>query len=585
MIGSSVDSVGDSTGGRAVDRTSPGASVPAGAGPAPLLEARNLVKSFPGVKALRGVSLALRPGEVVAVIGENGAGKSTLMKILAGIQPPDSGEVLVDGAAVSMRSVEDALGRGISLIHQELNLADNLSVAANIFLGREPRTGPFVRRRQVEREAVRFLEMVGLRVSPRKKVAHLSVGQQQMVEIAKALSTNARVLIMDEPTSSLSSHEAAQLFKVVKDLRSRGVCVLYISHRLGEVRELGDRVVVLRDGQNAGELARDEASHDRMVRMMVGRELSQFYPHVPRAPGEVVLEVAGLRTPAFPKHEIPFTLRAGEVVGLAGLVGAGRTELLRTLFGIDRPVGGTVRVCGEPLAARGPADAIAAGLVGAGRTELLRTLFGVERPVGGTIHVGGQPLDPRGPADAIAAGLALVPEDRKLQGLVLEMGVRENISLPRLRRDALAGWLNRKAERIISREMIDALRVKTPTDRQVVQFLSGGNQQKVVLGKWLSMRPKVLLLDEPTRGVDVGAKAEIYGLMEKLAEQGVAILFASSEMEEVLGMSDRTLVMHEGRLSGELARAALSEEAIMTLATGNNPGAGMAGDESRVTNQ
>jgi ribose transport system ATP-binding protein len=505
---------------------SPAGGAPGGAGSPPLLEARNLVKSFPGVKALRGVSLALRPGEVVAVIGENGAGKSTLMKILAGIQPPDSGEVLVDGQPVSMRSVEDALSRGISLIHQELNLADNLSVAANIFLGREPRTGPFVRRRQIEREAVRFLEMVGLRVSPRKKVAHLSVGQQQMVEIAKALSTNARVLIMDEPTSSLSSHEAAQLFKVVKDLRSRGVCVLYISHRLGEVRELADRVVVLRDGQNAGELARDEASHDRMVRMMVGRELSQFYPHVPRAPGDVVLEVAGLRTPAFPTHEISFSLRAGEVVGLAGLVGAGRTELLRTLFGIDRPVGGTVRVCGELLAARGPAD-------------------------------------------AISAGLALVPEDRKQQGLVLEMALRENVSLPRIGRDSTAGWLDRKAERVLGRETIDKLRVKTPSDRQVVQFLSGGNQQKVVIGKWLSMRPKILLLDEPTRGVDVGAKAEIYALMEKLAEDGVAILFASSEMEEVLGMSDRVLVMHEGCLTGELPRANLSEEAVMRLATGN----------------
>jgi len=499
---------------------------PAGTVSPALLEARNLVKSFPGVKALRGVSLALRPGEVVAVIGENGAGKSTLMKILAGIQPPDSGEVLVDGRAVSMRTVEDALSRGISLIHQELNLADNLSVAANIFLGREPRTGPFVRRRQIEREAVRFLEMVGLRVSPRKKVEHLSVGQQQMVEIAKALSTNARVLIMDEPTSSLSSHEAAQLFKVVKDLRSRGVCVLYISHRLGEVRELADRVVVLRDGQNAGELSRDEATHDRMVRMMVGRELSQFYPHVPREPGEVVLEVAGLRTPSFPTHEISFTLRKGEVVGLAGLVGAGRTELLRTLFGIDRPVGGTVRVCGQPLVARGPAD-------------------------------------------AISAGLALVPEDRKQQGLVLEMALRENVSLPRIGRDSTAGWLDRKAERVLGRETIDKLRVKTPSDRQVVQFLSGGNQQKVVIGKWLSMRPKVLLLDEPTRGVDVGAKAEIYALMEKLAEDGVAILFASSEMEEVLGMSDRALVMHEGCLTGELPRANLSEEAIMRLATGS----------------
>ena len=491
----------------------------------PLLEVRGLTKSFPGVRALRGVSLSLNPGEVVAVIGENGAGKSTLMKILAGIQRPDSGEVLVDGTAVRLMSVDDALSRGISLIHQELNLADNLSVAANIFLGREPRVAGFVRRRRVETEARRFIDMVGLRVPPGKKVSHLSVGQQQMVEIAKALSTNARLLIMDEPTSSLSAHETEQLFRVVKDLRSRGVCVLYISHRLFEVKELADRVVVLRDGQNAGNLSRGEISHDRMVRMMVGRELSQFYPHTPRDPGDVVLDVRGLRTAAFPTHKVSFSLRAGEVVGLAGLVGAGRTELLRTLFGVDRPLGGAVRVAGEPLVLRGPSD-------------------------------------------AIAAGIALVPEDRKQQGLILEMAVRENISLPSLGRDARAGWLNRGAERALGREMIDALRVKTPSDRQVVQFLSGGNQQKVVIGKWLSMRPRILLLDEPTRGVDVGAKAEIYGLMEKLAEQGVAILFASSEMEEVLGMSDRTLVMHEGRLTGELPRGALSEEAIMRLATG-----------------
>ena len=502
----------------------PGAPVPPAA-VAPLVEVRDLTKSFPGVRALRGVSLTLFPGEVVAVIGENGAGKSTLMKILAGIQTPDGGSVLVDGRPTTIDSVRAASALGVALIHQELNLADNLSVAANIFLGREPRSAGFFRRRRIEREARRFIDMVGLRAPPGRRVSHLSVGQQQMVEIAKALSTDARVLIMDEPTSSLSTHETEQLFKVVKDLRARGVCVLYISHRLGEVKELADRVVVLRDGQNAGELQRGEISHDRMVRMMVGRELSQFYPHTPRPPGPVVLEVSGLRTPAFPTHEVSFALCQGEIVGVAGLVGAGRTEMLRTLFGVDRPVGGAIRV-------------------------------------------GGQAIDPRSPRDAIRAGLALVPEDRKQQGLILEMAVRENVSLPGLRRDSTAGWLNRGAERALGRRMIEALRVKTPSDRQVVQYLSGGNQQKVVIAKWLSMQPRVLLLDEPTRGIDVGAKAEIYGLMEKLAEQGVAILFASSEMEEVLGMSDRVLVMHEGRLTGELARGQLSEEAVMTLATG-----------------
>jgi ribose transport system ATP-binding protein len=500
---------------------------PSGTG-APLVEVRGLVKSFPGVKALRGVSLSVGRGEVLAVIGENGAGKSTLMKILAGIQRPDEGEIRVDGKPVTIGSVREASALGIVLIHQELNLADNLSVAANVFLGREPRRGGvFLRARQAERDAAPFLEQVGLRVHPRTKVSHLSVGRQQMVEIAKALSADARLLIMDEPTSSLSAHETEQLFQVVRDLRGRGVSVLYISHRLGEVKALADRVVVLRDGRNAGGLGRDEISHDRMVRMMVGRDLSQFYPHVPRAPGEVVLEVKDLRTAAFPKHAVSFTLRQGEVVGLAGLVGAGRTEVLRTLFGVDRSLGGTIRI-------------------------------------------GGRPIDPRSPVDAIDAGLALVPEDRKQQGLVLEMAVRQNVSLARLRRDATAKVvLNRKAERALSRRMIDSLKVKTPGDRQVVQYLSGGNQQKVVIGKWLSMEPRVLLLDEPTRGVDVGAKAEIYALMEGLAAKGVTILFASSEMEEVLGMSDRALVMHEGRITGELPREQLSEEAVMTLATGS----------------
>jgi ribose transport system ATP-binding protein len=346
-----------------------------------------------------------------------------------------------------------------------------------------------------------------------------------MVEIAKALSTNARVLIMDEPTSSLTQHETEQLFEVVRDLRSKGIAIVYISHRLGEVRELADRVVVLRDGQNAGELRRIEATHDRMVKMMVGRDLSQFYPHTPHAPGEPVLDVRNLRTPAYPLHEISFSVRAGEIVGMAGLVGAGRTEVLTTLFGAT------------------PA-------------------------VGGSITVGGRVVTPRNPVEAIDAGIALVPEDRKQQGLVLVMAVRENLGLPSLRRTHRAGFLNGGAEVRIASEMIGKLNVKTPSDRQVVQFLSGGNQQKVVIGKWLATGPRVLLLDEPTRGIDVGAKQEIYRLMEQLARSGVAILFVSSEMEEVLGMSDRTLVMHEGRLTGELARGQLSEEAVMHLATG-----------------
>jgi ribose transport system ATP-binding protein len=364
-------------------------------------------------------------------------------------------------------------------------------------------------------------------VSPDTIVELLPIGQQQLVEIARALSVNARVLIMDEPTSSLSAHEAQTLFKVVKDLRSKGVSIIYISHRLGEVKELADRVTVFRDGENAGDLNRDEINHDRMVKLMVGRDVSQFYIRKPHSPGDVALEVKDLVTPANPGHMLNFAIRSGEIVGVAGLVGAGRTETLQVLFGVDSAVSGS-------------------------------------------IEVGGKPVQINSPHDAIRAGLALVPEDRKLQGLVLEMAVRTNIGLAGLKlHQKKFGFLNSPQEGTDSAEMISKLRVKTPNEQQVVQYLSGGNQQKVVLGKWLSLQPKVLLLDEPTRGIDVGAKQEIYRLMEELAEQGMAILFVSSEMEEILGMSDQTLVMHEGRITGTLARDELSEEAVMQLATGN----------------
>ena len=492
----------------------------------PLLEARNLTKRFPGVRALSDVSLRLHPGEVLAVIGENGAGKSTLMKILAGVQSADGGEVLLDGQPVAIDSVQSALRHGIALIHQELNLADNLDIGANIFLGREPRRFGLIDRGTIERESSVVMRRVGLDCPPRTLVGRLPIGRQQLVEVAKALSVNARVLIMDEPTSSLTGPEAEQLFRVVQDLRGKGISIVYISHRLGEVRELADRVLVLRDGRVAGELSREQVSHDRMVKLMVGRDLSQFYPHEPHRPGLVALEAYGLRTPAHPRHALNFAVRGGEIVGMAGLVGAGRTEVLQTLFGVTPAAGGEVRI-------------------------------------------GGVLSTPGSPREAIRAGLALVPEDRKLQGLVLEMAVRENLGLPSLRRTRVAGaFLNRAEERRIAGRMIRQLGVKTPSDAQVVQFLSGGNQQKVVLGKWLAMGPKVLLLDEPTRGIDVGAKQEVYRLMEALAAEGVAVLFVSSEMEEVLGMSDRVLVMHEGRLSGELRRDELSEEAVMHLATG-----------------
>ncbi|MCH2378642.1 MAG: sugar ABC transporter ATP-binding protein [Pedosphaera sp.] len=495
---------------------------------APLLEVGQVTKQFPGVKALQDVDLTLNRGEVLAVIGENGAGKSTLMKILAGVQPLDAGEIRIDGKIVQLVSVEAALSQGIALIHQELNLADNLNVGANIFLGREPCRFGLIDHGRIHRESKQFLNSVGLQVDPATIVRELTVGKQQMVEIAKALSINARVLIMDEPTSSLSQRETENLFQVINDLRVSGVSIIYISHRLGEVKELADRVTVLRDGKNAGDLAREEITHDAMVKLMVGRDLSAFYQHTPREPEGTVLKVTDLRTPAHPEHPLSFEVQAGEIVGLAGLVGAGRTELLQTLFGITPSIGGTIDMDGETV-------------------------------------------NPQNPIEAIRAGIALAPENRKQQGLVMEMALSENMSLPSLIRDQHHGFLNRQQEAKITEQMIKQMQIKTPSAEQEVRYLSGGNQQKVVLGKWLAMEPKLLLLDEPTRGIDVGAKQEIYGLMEELTRRGVAILFVSSEMEEVLGMSDRALVMHEGRLSGELARNELTEEAIMQLATGGKP--------------
>ena len=493
---------------------------------APLLQVRGLSKQFPGVKALDSVSLDLYPGEVLAVIGENGAGKSTLMKILAGIQPPDSGEILLEGQPVAIDSIRAATALGISLIHQELNLADNLEIGANIFLGREPRAWGVIKRKEIDRNAAVLMKKVGLDFHPRTLVCKLSVGQQQMVEIAKALSIHSRILIMDEPTSSLSQRETDHLYKVIRELKAEGVSIIYISHRLGEVNDLADRVVVLRDGNNAGDLAREEICHDRMVKLMVGREFSQEREYHARPVGEEVLRVTDLVTPAYPRHRLSFSVRAGEIVGIGGLVGAGRTELLQTLFGVVPALGGTVAVTGQVI-----------------------------------------PLN--SPRDAIRAGMALVPEDRKGQGLILEMAVRENCSLASVKRDGRHGLLNRASERAICQEMIGKLNIKTPSGRQICQLLSGGNQQKVVLGKWLAMKPRILLLDEPTRGIDVGAKREIYRLMEELAESGVAIVFVSSEMEEVIHLPDRALILHEGRLSGELPHAALTEEAVMHLATGN----------------
>ena len=491
----------------------------------PLLEVKGLTKSFPGVLALRGVSLHLKKGEVLSLIGENGAGKSTLMKILAGVQPADSGEYLIEGGPVNFQNVRDAMNRGIALIHQELNLASNLDLAANIFLGREPNKKGIIQDNEIREEATKYLQRVGLDLPTDTITGTLPIGKQQLVEIAKALSCDARVLIMDEPTSSLSQKETETLFEVVKDLKNQGISVIYISHRLGEVIELSDRVTVFRDGENAGDLAKEEINHENMVRLMVGRDLSEFYDRQIHQPGKTVLQAREIISPAYSTIPVSFEVRAGEIVGIAGLVGAGRTELLQTIFGVT------------------PA-------------------------LGGELELDGKSFRPQCPADAINAGIALAPEDRKQHGLVLPMTVRENSSLPSLERDQTKGFLNQEAELKISEKAVEQMQIKTPSIEQIARFLSGGNQQKIVLGKWLAMNPKLLMLDEPTRGIDVGAKREIYKLMEKLAGEGMAILFVSSEMEEVLGMADRAYIMHEGKISGELDRNELSEESIMNLATG-----------------
>jgi ribose transport system ATP-binding protein len=501
----------------------------------PRLTATAVSKRFPGVVALDGVSMTLAPGEVLAVVGENGAGKSTLMKILAGVYQPDEGAVEFDGRPVHFTGPAEATAAGVVLIHQELNLAENLTVADNLFLGREGTTGgglKVLNRRAMAGRAADLLARVGLpadRVT--RRVETLAPGEKQLVEIARALGTAVRVLIMDEPTSSLTQKETDRLYEVIDALRRDGVSVLYISHRLAEVKRCADRVTVLRDGRNAGELAKGEVTHDNMVRLMVGRDMRQFYPKVHRSGtgGKPVLTLDGVCYRNGPGTPVSLELRAGEILGMAGLVGAGRTELAEAVFGVRQLAAGSITLEGLPLVVRSPAD-------------------------------------------AIAAGIFLVPEDRRLHGLVTAESVGFNLSLPNLDRLGSRFGLHRRTEADLHATWIERLRVKTPSAAQTVGLLSGGNQQKVVYGKWLARGPRVLILDEPTRGVDVGAKAEIYALVDELAGRGVAVWMITSDKEELLGMADRVVVMHEGRLAGELAGAAVTEEAVMRLATGGEAG-------------
>jgi ribose transport system ATP-binding protein len=495
-----------------------------------ILQLQGICKRFPGVVALDQVNLAVDAAEVVALIGENGAGKSTLMKILGGVYQPDAGSIQIDGRPVAINSVAEATRLRIGFVHQELNNLDNLDVGANLFLGREPRVaGVLVDRGRIAREARVFLQRLGLDVDPRTPLSRLSLAQQQMVEIARALSQNARILILDEPTSSLTITETQRLLQTVLELKQQGVSVVYISHRLSEISEIADRVVGLRDGKNAGELAREQISHDHMVRLMIGRDIKSFYVQGTGAASGTRLLVRGLRTRKNPRHTVDFHVASGEILGFAGLVGAGRSELAAALFGVDPPLAGAVTIDGVPL-------------------------------------------DMRSPKNAIRAGLYLVPEDRRRTGLLTEMTVRENITLPALWRYSTAALISRQRECSVAGRYVNELRIKTPHLETRVRNLSGGNQQKVVLAKWLSLEPRVLIVDEPTRGIDVGAKAEVYRLLRDLAAHGVAIIVISSDMEEVLGISDRIAVMHEGALAGILPRDSFSEEAVMKLAVGNAGG-------------
>ena len=490
-----------------------------------VLQMCNVTKRFPGVLALNNVSFDLRPREVHCLLGENGAGKSTLMKILAGAQPMDSGEILLGGEPVTIQSPHHAQELGISMIYQEFNLSPYLSVAENIFLGREPRIGksPFINWKKMYSDAEEILTRIRVQLDVRKPVNECSVAQQQMVEIAKAISFNARIIVMDEPSATLTDHELRALFDLIRTLRRQEIGIIYISHRLEEIFEIGDRVTVMRDGEYVGTHNACDLTREDIIRMMVGRELKDEFPKEIFELGPEIVRVKGLtRQGAF--RDISFSLNRGEIVGLTGLVGAGRTEVVRGLFGADR------------------IDA-------------------------GEIWLNGNPITVRSPQDAIRQGIGLLTEDRKGQGLVLGMSIRENTTLANLKELVKGLFIDNRKERAVTEKYIKELQIKTPSAEQLAQNLSGGNQQKVVLAKWLFTDSKVLIFDEPTRGIDVGAKVEIYKLMNELARKGVAILMISSELPEVLGMCDRILVMHEGRIAGELARSEATQEAIMHLAT------------------
>ena len=487
----------------------------------PILELEHISKAFPGVRALDDVSFSLNPAEVHALLGENGAGKSTLIKIISGVHKPDTGEIRIDGQRVAFSNPREAQAKGVATIYQELSLYPELTVAENIFMGHAPR-GLFgavdwgaMRRRA--REILDSLNITDLDVG--EKVGALTVGKRQRVEIAKALSFNARILIMDEPTAALTEADVERLFGIVRLLRERGVGIIYISHRLEEVFTLADRVTVLRDGQYVGMQPVAEVSSEQLISMMVGRTIDNLFPKLPAEIGDIVLEVRDLwRKPVC--RGVSLTLRAGEIVGLAGLVGSGRSEFAQTVFGFT------------------PAQS-------------------------GEIWLEGRRVSIRNPGDAMRHGIAYVPEDRGTQGLIKQMRLRENVSLTVLRSVSQGGFINDKAEHALADASIGSLQIRAFSGEQIVNKLSGGNQQKVVVAKWLAAKPKILIMDEPTRGVDVGAKAEIHRMISTLAQQGIGVLMISSELPEVLGMSDRIIVMREGQVVAEFSREEASQEKVV----------------------
>ncbi|PZQ95830.1 MAG: D-xylose ABC transporter ATP-binding protein [Cereibacter sphaeroides] len=491
------------------------------------LKLRDITKVYPGSVALSHVSLDVTGGEIVGLVGENGAGKSTLLKILGGNVAPTMGEIAIDDQTLPELSPSLAQSLGIAFVHQELNSFSNLDVTANILLGRERTRGRFgALDRRAMRDAVRpILDLIGARFQPDTPVSDLSLADLQLLEICRALSLNARLIILDEPTSSLSIRESERLLDIMRDLRARGVALLFVSHRLSEVIACADRVVVLRDGRNSGSLGAGELTQEAITSRMIGRDLqkARVAPHA--GSGEVVLAIQGMGTAAFPTASATLNIRAGEIHGLAGLVGAGRTELARAVFGIDHPVSGKASLDGSTL-----------------------------------------PIDDVG--EVVRRGLCLVPEDRKVEGLFLDFSIAENISLPNLTEVARHGLVDSKEEQALAQTSRQRFGIRANSVEQAAAELSGGNQQKVVLAKWLARRPRALILDEPTRGIDVGAKAEIYGLMRKLAADGVAILMISSDMEEIIGVCDCVSVMRRGEITGTLTDDAITEHNILDLAVG-----------------